>query len=362
MTSLTVLKGAVSLSIIIGLFTACDTNTVDSEASASLDKIQTVEVVTPKNRSFTAEVLITGTAEPNQVVTLYAMESGVLTSIRKDIGDKVRKGETIAILSNPELGQQRVKLNAELKGKKSTYERLKSIYEKTPAITSLQTLEDAESAYFTTLASRNAISNRLAFLTIRAPFSGTITQRFVDKGSMLQNGLNQSNPQAIVEIQETNLVRLTLPVPGSDAVAIKKGMDVQVTFPELSGKVISAKISRTAQSLDMQSKTMQVEIDLDNSDGEIITGMYAKAVMQIGSRENILSLPIFSKVRFQNEDYVWVVENNKVRRLPIRIGLADKDYFEVLNAEINKDTQVIIEGKGLVSEGQQVTPILKVEK
>jgi multidrug efflux pump subunit AcrA (membrane-fusion protein) len=145
-------------------------------------------------------------------------------------------------------------------------------------------------------------------------------------------------------------------------VAIKKGTEVQVTFPELSGEMHKAKITRTSGALDPMSGTMQVEIDLDNADGKILSGMYAKILLQIQSRENILSLPILSKIRFQNEDYVFVVEDGKVQRVPIKIGLSDKDYFEVLNDEITLETQVIINGKGLVNPGQVVNPVLKSEK
>lgn len=136
-------------------------------------------------------------------------------------------------------------------------------------------------------------------------------------------------------------------------------MGVQVTFPELSGEIYKAKITRTSGALDPMSKTMQVEIDLDNANGKIITGMYAKILFQVSSRENILSLPIISKVSHNNEVYVWAVENNVVKRIPVKIGLSDKDYYEVLNAEITSETQVISNGKGLVNPGQIVKPVLK---
>lgn len=343
------------------LLAACNNKEKEISENSGHEKTQTVEVVNPKNRPFIAEVLITGTAQPNQSVTIYAMESGILSEIHKDIGDKVIKGETIAVLENPELMHNQIKLNAELHGKQSIYERLKSVYEKTPALTTIKLVENAESEYLSAKAGLDAINNRISFLTIKAPFSGTVTKRYVDPGSLLQNGMNQSNPQAIVEIQETNPIRLVLPVPESDAVALKKEMDVQVSFPELSGQQYDAKITRTSNALDPQSKTMRVEINLDNANGKIITGMYAKVLIQINSRENILSLPILSKVIFENENYVLVIDNQKVKRVPVRLGLSDKDYFEVLNAEINAKTQVIINGKGLVNQGQIVEPILKSE-
>jgi membrane fusion protein (multidrug efflux system) len=323
------------------------------------DKIQKVEVVKPKQRSFIAEVLITGTARPNQITTLYAMESGMLMQMRKDIGDKGNQGETLAVLQNPELLQQQIKWQAETNAKKANYERLKKVYEKTPALTNIQMVEKAEAEYLSAKANLDAVNNRIGFLSIKAPFSGIITKRFVDKGAMIQSGLNQSNPQALFELQEINPIRLTIPVPESDAVGIQKGMDVEVTLPELSGTDFSAKVSRISNALDPMSKTMRVEIDLQNPDNRIVSGMYAKVLLQIDSRENILSLPVIAKVSHKNEDYVLAVEDGKVKRFPVKTGLSNQEYFEVLNDEITAETQVIVQGKSLVKPGQTVEPVLK---
>jgi len=357
------IRSIFAFTMLMGFMIACNdqADTKEAAADSSYSKTQAVEVVNPQKRSFTAEVLIAGNAQANQMVMLYAMESGLLTDIRVDIGDKVSKGETIAILNNPELLQEKMKLEAEYRLKEVLYERLDSVYRKSPALTTLTDVEIAKSEYLSAKASLNAINDRVSFLMVRAPFSGTVTKRFVDNGSLIQNGLKDSDPQAIVEIQETDLIRLIIPVPESDAVSVKKGMDVQVTFPELSNEVFMAKISRTSAALDPLSKTMQVEIDLDNSAGKIITGMYAKVLIQLASRSSILSLPILSKVRYKNEDYVLLVEDQIVKRVLVRIGLSDEDYFEVLNKEISEESQVILIGKGLVNPGQLVNPILKSE-
>ena len=140
---------------------------------------------------------------------------------------------------------------------------------------------------------------------------------------------------------------------------IQKGMEVEVTLPELSGKSFMAKVSRTSNAFDPMSRTMQVEIDLKNGDGKIISGMYAKALLQINNRENILSLPMMAKISHKNEDYVFAVVDGKVERIPVKIGLSNQDYFEILNNKINAETQVIVQGKGLVKPEQIVEPILK---
>ncbi len=349
----------VVFAVLLSTLNSCNNQEKETEKTATNDKIQKVEVVKPEQRSFTAEVLISGTALPNQIVTLYAMESGMLMQMRKDIGDKVQQGEIIAVLENPELQQQQIKWQAETKAKKANYERLYSVYKKTPALTNIQMVENAEAEYLSVKANLDAVNNRIDFLTIKAPFSGIITKRFVDKGAMIQSGLSQSNPQALYELQEVNPIRLTIPVPESDAVGIQKGMEVEVTLPELSGTSIMAKVSRTSNALDPMSKTMQVEIDLKNPDGKILSGMYAKALLQISSRENILSLPMIAKISHKNEDYVLAVVDGKVKRIAVKIGLSNQDYFEVLNDEVSAETQVIVTGKGLVKPEQIVEPILK---
>jgi RND family efflux transporter MFP subunit len=358
-----------------------------NSGNADSSTLQKVEVVKPQKRSFTAEVLITGTAAPNQITTLYAMESGMLTQVRKDIGDRVKAGETIAVLTNPAIDHAIAKARAEIaeaeaeivavkaenKADKDLFERLQGVYERTPALTTKSELEEAEAAFLTSSAQikraeaylQSAQSElriaqqRAGFLKVKAPFNGLITQRFVDKGTMVQSGLAESQAQALFELQEINPIRLTVPVPESDAVAIRKGMKVQVSLPELSSELFAAEVSRTSNALDPMSKTMQVEIDLDNAAGKIISGMYAKALLQINSRDNILSLPVLSKVSHKNEDYVLAVVDQKVKRLPVTAGLSNQEYFEVLNEEITSETQVIVKGKSLVKPGQIVEPILK---
>lgn len=359
-----------SLSLIAALWLSGCSSDEKTENQTTVDdsKIQNVEVTVPAYRSFVSEVLITGTAEPNREVMLYAIESGYVKTVYKDIGDRVQKGEVIAVLENPELYRQQQQLTAEMEGKKSVYERLQSTYKKTPALTPLQILEDARAEYLSLKAKWDAANDRISFLQVKAPFSGIITQRFVDEGALVQSGLTEDNPQPIVEIQEVNTIRLSIPLPEADAVAIGKGMGVVVTFPELPGKSYTAKISRTANSLDRASKTMRVEIDIPNADGKIKSGMYAKVLMQINSRDSVLSLPVTAQVIFQNQPFVMLVVDlpagqagGKVERVPLRKGLSNKDYFEVLNPEIGVESQVIIQGKGLVRPGQVVKPIFKSE-
>ena len=324
-------------------------------------KLQTVEVVQPKKRAFRAEIQITGTARSNQKITVYARESGYVQSVYKDIGDLVKAGEVIAVLSNPELMRLQDERVAQLEAKSNMYERLKSTYKNTPAITPLHLLEETEADYLSSKAALESVQDRVSFLQIKAPFSGKITQRFVDHGSLIQNGLTDSNPKGLFELQEIDPVRVIVPLPECDVNSISKGQSVAVVFPELPGDSIKAKVSRIAGALNPSSKTMQVEIDIENPSGIIKPGMYAKVLMQIGHEQEVLSLPVSTQWIFQNEAFIMAVNDSIVERIPLRKGLANKDYMEILNNAIDENTKVIIQGKGQVQPSQKVIPILKKE-
>ncbi|PCH65587.1 MAG: hypothetical protein COC01_09515 [Bacteroidetes bacterium] len=346
----------VLFSILVSCHSEGDKQTVKPGEST---KIQRVEVVVPKERSFNAELLITGTAMPNQKVMLHTMESGYVRVVHKDIGDLVYKGAVIVELDNPELYRMHEKLMAQVEAKKAVYERLKLTMEKTPDLTPKQVLEDAEAEYLSVRAELNAIEDRQGFLKVVAPFKGIISRRLVDHGALVQSGMSNTDATAIVEIQELDPIRLTIPLPETDADAVTKGMKVLVTFPGLPGESYEVKVSRTAGVLDFASKTMQVEIDIANPDGKIKPGMYAKVIMQISSLEDVLSLPVTAQVMYEDEFFVLVVKENRVERIPLRKGLFNKDFFEVLNPEIGAESQVIIQGKGLVKPGHIVDAVLK---
>ncbi|MDH3649936.1 MAG: efflux RND transporter periplasmic adaptor subunit [Saprospiraceae bacterium] len=389
------------VTIAVVTFLGCKSENASQKQADAEDKIQKVEVINPTPRSFTAELMMTGTAVPNQKVMLYAVESGYIRSISKDIGDRIRSGQIIAVLDNPEIEQlvsdaktaldvgkaqldiaeaEWAAAQAASKAKSSLYDRLKSIADKTPKLTPVSDVETAEAeslmaeagvktkeaelrateSQVAALQERLQIAEkRKGLLLIRAPFDGVITQRMVDRGALVQSGMTEDNPQAIVELQETDPIRLTIPVPESDASSIRVGMDAMITFPTMTGGAIQGMVSRLAGALDPASKTMQIEIDLDNPDGKILTGMYAKVLMQLESREQVLSLPVTTQIMYQDAPSVLVVEDNKVERIPLRKGLSSKDFFEVLNPEISPESQVIIQGKGLVTPGQMVKGVLR---
>ncbi len=375
-------------------------NNSSSSESAMKTKIQNVGVVHPEERNFTSDISIIGTALPNQMVHVHAMESGYISSINRDIGDYVTKGSVIAQLSNPELSSQyiesqarakslsaslnkskaeKTKWNAMLASKKSIYERLNNTYKNAPNIVLISDVENARAEYESARANlsaaeaaiavataeydaakavERAFAGRIGMLRIRAPFTGLITKRYMDNGATVQSGLNESNSVPIVDMQDISTIRLTLQVPESDAATINIGNEVVIDFPELPGDKKQATISRTSNTLDPESKSMQVEIDIENPDFLIKPGMYAKVSLEAQNRNGILSLPVEAKKLINDVAHILIVRNDVVEEVALRQGLVGRNYFEILNSDIDKNTQVIIQGKNLVKAGQAVEALL----
>lgn len=383
---------AVILVPLFPLFIFSCVNKHETKQASATKKIPTVLVGHPVVHPFDASLEISGTAKPNQQVKLFAMTGGFVQQVKADIGSFVKEGQTLAVLQNPDLFSQKAKLASLLKekktlfdlysknasnspigtdltGKKSIYERLKKVYEKTPQLTTVADVDKAKADYGTSnamlivetnkseaeyqslVAQLKAIDLQIFYLDIKAPFSGVITNRFIDKGAVIQNGLTNSSSMPMFELQSLSPIRLTIDVPESDATAINQNTKASVSFPELPDAKYAATVSRIAYGLNESTKTMKVEIDLPNTDLKIRNGMYAKVLLKRSGHKNVLSVPNEAIGNVQGQSFLYVVNNGKVKKVNIQTGIQDNHFTEILNADLNETDQVIIQGKELSSDG-----------
>ncbi|MEX2231172.1 MAG: efflux RND transporter periplasmic adaptor subunit [Cyclobacteriaceae bacterium] len=313
-----------------------------------------VLVAYPEQHVFDAALQITGTARPNQMVTLYAMTNGYLKQLRADIGDFVKEGDVLASLENPELLREKESLEAELKAKQSIAERLNGIYKKTPQLTSLADVEKAQAEFESASAHWEALHMQIAYLQVKAPFAGVISNRFVDKGAVIQSGLNNSNAMPLFEIQDLQPLRLVIDVPETDAVLMDKGTLASVSFPELPHPPFQATISRIAYGLDATTRTMKVEVDLPNKDLKIRPGMYAKVEMQRSGHKDVLSVVNEAIGNVKGQTFVYVVEGSIARKVEVKTGVRDANYTELLEAAIQPTDSIVVKGKEFCSDGAVV--------
>lgn len=259
-------------------------------------------------------------------------------------------------------------VGADIKAKKALYDRLKSIYEKTPQLTSVADVEKAEadykrasaqatdeldingSAYQAANAKLKNINMQISYLLIKAPFRGVITNRFADKGALIQNGLNNNSSMPLFELQDLQPIRVQVDIPETDAVLINSGTKAEITFPELPNGSYTATVSRVAYSVD-DTKTMKVEIDLPNKDLKIRPGMYAKIDIQRSGHKETLSVPNETVGNIKGQSFIYVVQNGKAKKIEVKTGIRDEKFTELLEAPVKDTDKIIVQGKELISDG-----------
>lgn len=337
------------------LLTSCGGNKKEEQQTKTEDRnVPTVLISSPQTHQFNASLQISGTAKPNQQVNIFAMTNGMLRDVNVDIGDFVKQGQTLATLDNPDLIQQKAKAEADYNGKKSICDRLKSVYDKTPQLTTIAEVEKAQSEFESAKATLSGLQSQINFLQIQAPFSGVIVKRYFDKGATIQSGLNNSNAMPLFELQDLQPIRLTIDVSETDAVLIDKNTKAVITFPELPDTKFSATVSRIAYGLDETTKTMTVQIDLPNTDLKIRSGMYAKVEIQRSGHKNVLSVPNEAIGNVKGQSFVYVVNDCKVKKVEVKTGIRDDKFSELLNAEIKPTDKIVVQGKEFCSDGATV--------
>ncbi len=354
-----------------------------------------VEVEHPQMLEMQSAVEITGSLEPLQHSKVYAPEGGFIEEVRVDIGDEVRKGQVIAVLANPELQQNLAiaeanaksveaelltaeagipKAESSFKVAESRHKRLSEVYEETPNLVTIDDLDRAEAAvemaradlevarmqpqileaqHTSALAQLSAVQERVAMLTVRAPFSGGVSRRYMHPGGVLQSAINGAS-EPIIEIVQAHTLRLVIHYPESDLARVQVGTDVVVSFPEITGYNVEAEISRVAAALNTGSKTLRAEIDIDNADGRLKPGMYAKIQTMQKSSAAVLTINTMAITAVKNQNFVYKVEDGIVSRIPVTLGIEDKYRIEVFSNELDSDDLIIVKGKTLVNEGMSV--------
>jgi RND family efflux transporter MFP subunit len=341
---------------------------------------------------------IAGEFKPFQDVDVHAKVAGYIQKIYVDVGDHVKQGQTLAILEVPELAAQLTGADAALRRAKeeirreqadvqrvesahaaahSMYARLKQASEQQKGLVAQQEVDDAQAKDLETEAQVSSAQAALSaaeqqvemsaanqkqyramsgYTRIVAPFTGVVTMRYADTGSLVAAGTSSST-QAIpvVRIAEVSKLRLVLPVPESLAAQIHLGDPVKVRVQALN-KDITGRVSRFVDSLDMQTRTMQTEIDFENRDGELIPGMYTETQLTLAERLNALSVPLEAVTQSESSATVLMLTaTNTLEERKVTLGIQTKARAEVLSG-LNEGDRVVIGNRSQFRAGEKVQP------
>jgi membrane fusion protein, multidrug efflux system len=213
-----------------------------------------------------------------QAALLTAKVAGYLKNIPVDKGDKVKAGDLVAQLEVPELLADRLQFRAQVDVARREYDRIQQAAKTAPDLVTPDNLDNARGRLEVAQAQLDRVNALLAYARITAPFSGTITARYVDPGAFIPVP-SQSSQQsaAIVTLMDFRHVRIQMWVPESEAHGIRPGCKAVLSAVGLPGRRFTAAITRVSYALEQNARTMLAEIDMDNPGELLQPGMYLSA-------------------------------------------------------------------------------------
>jgi len=316
-----------------------------------------VQVIKPQRRDLDRTLSLPANISPWYRATLYAKVSGYLKWIGFDKGDEVKKGQVLAVIDAPEVQDEYEQAESDYAIKKLTYERLLSVWKENPDVIAKQDVDVAAAA---AEGAKQLMERRHTFLEytkITAPFSGTITARFADPGTLIQSAIGsatQANP--LFTLMDLDTVRIYVSVPQESAMLAQAGVPVVLTVKEMPGLELKGSITRTTEALDPATRTLLVEIDMPNKEHHLQPGTFINATLFLERRQRALTIPPASIEPATNSHpkSVFVIDRGTVRRVPITTGIDDGVWVEVTEG-LSGNEDVVVVGKNNLTEGQTVT-------
>ena len=325
--------------------------------------IPTVTTTTAEPSAAGEELVLPGAVQAFMEAPIYARTSGYLKSWNTDIGTLVTKGQLLAQIETPEVDQQLTQAQADLATARANENLSKSTNLRWQGLLATQSVskqdadEKAGDAAAKTAAADSAAANvaRLrdleSFKRVVAPFTGVITARNTDVGALINAG--QSTGTELFRIADTHTLRIFVRVPEPFAAATKPGLEAALRFTEHPNGSFSAKVVRTSNSLDPTLRTLQVELELDNAQGEIFPGAYAEVHFKLPPAETV-RLPA-NTVLFRAAGLQVATLDNQ-QRVKLKSIVQGRDFgnsIEVLSGLAPHET-VVLNPPDSIADGVQV--------
>jgi RND family efflux transporter MFP subunit len=352
-----------------------------------------VTLIQAKQGEPTSELLLPGNIEPLYSANLYARIDGYLDRRNVDIGGKVKAGQILAVISAPEVDQQLLQSRATLAQSEAALLQTRAAWEQAKANAELarltkerdlplgqqraisqQIVDGAVQAYDAreadvaaataniTAAQANVTANRAnvsrlqqmqGFERIVAPFDGVITQRNVERGDLVSTGSSGAS-KPLFSIAQSGTLRIQVDVPQSEAVNIQDGQKAAVDVKERLGRAYTGTVIRNAGALNNAARTMLTEVQVDNSDGSLLPGMYAQVKFTLPEQRTSLIIPTSSLVVDHNGMHVvTVAASHTVHFVPVTIGKDMGKEVEILNG-LHGSEPLVSSPSDLLNEGDHV--------
>lgn len=375
----------------------CNSGTKSAQAATS--DIPSAAVASVQRGSISRTLSLAGQFQAYQVVDVHPKVSGFIRKIYVDIGDKVRAGQTLAVLEIPELeaqlqgsvsavaqsNDQVARAQHELAAAKSEYSavhadntRLQAAAKAQPGLIAQQELDDAQAKDLAAGARVDAAEAALSgakngvdvskadyrrfdalqrYTNVISPLDGVVIWRYADTGALIQAGTTsdvQSLP--IVKIAESGLLRLRMPVPENAVKYVHEG-DLMSIRVDAIGRSFTGKVVRFTRNLNIETRTMETEVDVENKDLSIVPGMYANTTLQLEHYDHVLTVPVGAIVEQGDQRVVYAVDaQDRVQVRPVQVGL-ESSLIAQIKSGVAEGDRVITGGQSNFQQGERVKPL-----
>lgn len=336
--------------------------TLEKETAASA--IPSVNVVYPTSSTLSSEIALPGNTQAYMDAAIYSRTNGYLKSWYFDIGAHVRKGQLMAQIETPEVDQQLQVAQADLKSAEAnldlantTSTRYQNLL-KTNSVSKQETdvaMSDAsarKAAVDASMANVRRLEQLQSFEKVYVPFDGIVTARNTDVGRLISAGQN-TMPQELFHLAAIGKLRVYVAVPEAYSSAIKDGGKATLTLDEYPGKTFEGTIARNSNAIDQSSRTLNVEVDVDNAKGELLPGAYVFVHFKVPEHAAGLMIPS-NTLLFRSEGLrVGVVRDGRVQLVPVKIG-KDAGATVEIAAGLSPNDAVILDPSDSLASGQEV--------
>jgi RND family efflux transporter MFP subunit len=341
-----------------------------TEAGSPEAQTPSVAVAVVDREDLYNEVTMPGEFRPYVEADLNAKVSGYLKVMNVDFGDKVKAGQLLAVLEVPELEDE---LNAAVAAEQRDeadytnahliYSRLAEVNREHPNLVAQQDIDTAEAKDSVAQAAVAAAKAEVGkyrtlygYTQITAPFDGVITARSADPGALIQSGTaSDTQARPLVRISDNYLLRLDFPVSVQYVKDIHPDDMVGVRVASLGNQTFTGKITRFTDKVNLETRTMITELEVENPNLEIVPGMYAVVVLKVQRRSQALAIPTEAVESKEKSVVALVNQDHQIEERDVTLGLETPNRYEVISG-LKEGDQVMIGSFTRVHPGEKVTP------
>jgi RND family efflux transporter MFP subunit len=319
-----------------------------------------VQVIHPKQGAPTEEIVLPGSTQAFTDTPIYARTNGYLKGWYFDIGARVKKGQLLAEIDTPEIDQQLQQARADFETAQANLQLARTTADrwqflvKSGSVSKQETdqavsnLAGMKAAADSSAANVRRLEQLQSFEKLYAPFDGVMTQRNTDVGDLIDAGAS-AQPQQLFHMAAINELRVYVPVPEVYAPAARIGASADLTLDEYPGEIFRGKLVRTSDSIDASSRTLLVEVDVENPTNKLLPGAYVFVHLKVPMEARSVTIPS-SALLFRREGLqAGVVRNGQADLVAVKIGRDYGSTVEIVSGLQVSDAVILDPADSLVS-------------